>query len=486
MVAVYTGIKPQERVIMKSVAQRRNVAACGALLWSACALQTSHAQPPQPEAGNKPPATAQEVNRDIGGPTLITLQHKDALPKAIFEDAAKQGAVELSPYPGLWERERMKAPLTLAIERQPFWLAMRTLTSQTQVYLERYGSRPGLTIIPGSDTKMRGVATMSGPFLIVANYLQHTVNLPDVVALQPVDGQPAISPPIPVVARPATPGAMKSTSKPIAGAAAKAATKPGAKPAPKPGAGPLAPPLPPPPTSEDSIAISAQADFKLAVSAFIDPKVRVIPYLTKFKLDEAVDEKGNSLLLVDAGELAVAAVTPSTLNIAAQLSRPVTMGQRLARLRGSFRFFAVTKRELMEVPNVLTAKDVVKSVAQPAGDKQFTVKSVKKVGEQYEVELSITRQDFIAPESISPLERQMTYYVNADTFRSVRLLDAQGRNLVFYTYRSGSTTTYVVVFNTGAQGAADKPGEPAKLVWEIPVETKEIVVPFEFTHLPLP
>ena len=29
-------------------------------------------------------------------------------------------------------------------------------------------------------------------------------------------------------------------------------------------------------------------------------------------------------------------------------------------------------------------------------------------------------------------------------------------------------------------------GEPVKLLWEVPVETKEIAVPFEFTDLPLP
>jgi len=29
-------------------------------------------------------------------------------------------------------------------------------------------------------------------------------------------------------------------------------------------------------------------------------------------------------------------------------------------------------------------------------------------------------------------------------------------------------------------------GEPVKLLWEVPVETKEISVPFEFTDLPLP
>jgi hypothetical protein len=29
-------------------------------------------------------------------------------------------------------------------------------------------------------------------------------------------------------------------------------------------------------------------------------------------------------------------------------------------------------------------------------------------------------------------------------------------------------------------------GDPVKLVWEVPVETREVVVPFEFVDLPLP
>jgi hypothetical protein len=36
---------------------------------------------------------------------------------------------------------------------------------------------------------------------------------------------------------------------------------------------------------------------------------------------------------------------------------------------------------------------------------------------------------------------------------------------------------------SGPEGAL---GEPAKLVWEVPAETQEMVAPFEFNGLPLP
>ncbi len=423
---------------MKLVTDLSKLALRSALILSAlCLMQVAHAQPLQPEADKKPPLTAEEVDRLIGGPTLVTLHAKDTLPKAVFEQLGQQVGMEFANYPSVWVPERLKVPITVDIERQPFWLAVRPLAAQTNLHLARYVYRPGLTVMPGDDPRLRGVATMQGPFLIVANYLQQTLSLPDVLI-----GRSTAAPP------------AEATTEPISH------VEPG------------------------SLVALAREEFKVVLNVFPDPKLRLIPYGAKFKLDEAVDEKDISLL-PDVREFPIE-VSQSALNITATLNHPAHIGKRLVRLRGSILVYAITKREVWEVPNILAVKALGKTVASGDSSRRFTINGVKKNGEQYEVEVAITRQDFIAPESISLEERQLNSYLNGETFRSARLLDAKGRHFTFYTYRTAGPQSYTLVFTKTNLSAEDQPAQPAKLVWEVPVEFHQIAVPFEFTNLPLP
>ena len=84
-------------------------------------------------------------------------------------------------------------------------------------------------------------------------------------------------------------------------------------------------------------------------------------------------------------------------------------------------------------------------------------------------------------------------------FAAIRLTDAQGREW----RRSGGSVngggngtqmryrfygTFVRGNRRGgaANGAEAALGEPAKLIWEIPAEYREVTVPFEFNDLPIP
>ena len=41
-------------------------------------------------------------------------------------------------------------------------------------------------------------------------------------------------------------------------------------------------------------------------------------------------------------------------------------------------------------------------------------------------------------------------------------------------------------YTRGRFGNVPAPGEPVKIVWEVPTETRDVTVPFELQDLPLP
>jgi hypothetical protein len=82
-------------------------------------------------------------------------------------------------------------------------------------------------------------------------------------------------------------------------------------------------------------------------------------------------------------------------------------------------------------------------------------------------------------------ERMQQILTTAD----IRLLDERGQAMA----RTGSSTSggpeqveMTVEFNPRAWGHDRRLGEPAKLVWTVPTETRDVRVPFEFKDLPIP
>ncbi len=136
---------------------------------------------------------------------------------------------------------------------------------------------------------------------------------------------------------------------------------------------------------------------------------------------------------------------------------------------------ALAPEMLPEIPNILTAKNVEKTVA----NRRLLVKEVKQAGEQYTVHVSIFRAG-MSPGDWSTL----SYPGNA-----VRLLDKDGKALSHQGGGGGGGAdemTYTWTFGRQNWGGDDRPGEPHRLVWEIPTETREMNVGFDFKDLPMP
>jgi hypothetical protein len=223
---------------------------------------------------------------------------------------------------------------------------------------------------------------------------------------------------------------------------------------------------------------AVQHEFTLALSTFVEPKIRVVQANFYADVDEAVDDRGNSLVPTDRIYGTMSSGQQWMWNATARLHYPdpPNAGTRIARLKGNLKFQIQTRSETLEIPEILTARNVTKRIA----GRRVVFKELKKTGEQYEVQLTIHR------DGLSDREWNATQ----NPGYSIRLLDRDGHALAANGWGSssgGPTMTYTVNYTrTVWNGQRNTVGEPHRLVWEIPTETRDVSVPFEFKNLPIP
>jgi len=224
-----------------------------------------------------------------------------------------------------------------------------------------------------------------------------------------------------------------------------------------------------------------QSSISLRITAYVDPKIDVLE-LVALHLDEAVDENGNSILINPKYGEALSAGTgpPGPLRGSIRLAYSPDTGKRIARLKGSARFALCTKRETWEVADIRNAKDVVRKMSPGT----YTIKGLENQADNPSAyNLSIEIEQAGAMRSLTPLTI-FSAFPNGP-----RLLDENGR-----AYQSGGggggtvgggPLRYSFRFRDPAN-EGQKLGPPARLIWNVPVEMKEISVPLEMTDLPLP
>jgi hypothetical protein len=155
--------------------------------------------------------------------------------------------------------------------------------------------------------------------------------------------------------------------------------------------------------------------------------------------------------------------------------------KRLAQLMMDVEFDLVGKTQTLEVPNIVQAGKVESWI----GGFRYVIRDVSKISDgTYTCTAEVfrgarSRADFGALTSM--LQR-----------RGPQLLDAQVQRLLPRGGSShmgpddyGQSFTISSVPLAGAKNG-QQIGEPAKLVWEVPAETRYLVLPVELTDVPLP
>jgi hypothetical protein len=211
------------------------------------------------------------------------------------------------------------------------------------------------------------------------------------------------------------------------------------------------------------------------VTVYAEPKLNVMGRDWNPRLTEAIDDRGNSLLVPRAeGYNSMGQDTNMRWTMNASLAVPQDLGTRLVRLKGISRVMMQTKSERWESAPSADGTPPAKSIA----GRKYIIESLKPVGngESYELKFTMVRET-------AKLEPWQQFG------RGVRVsvLDAEGKALAMQGPSGGGSDekmTYTYTFQR--ENGPRKAGPAAKVVVEVPTEVKEVEVPFEFTDLPLP
>lgn len=351
-------------------------------------------------------------------PATVTVHVRDVPVRQALDQLAKQaGAVlPLSP-PELFDQNPLP-PVTLEIDRQPFWVALEEFGRKT--HLEPLASPddpyPRLVLGLGNGGFWAEPHAVGGPLVIFANEVErnHSVEL-----------------------RRRSPGEFERR-------------------------------------------------ITVGLTAFAEPGLRVLSASPGVKVTEAVDEAGRRLTPT-AGDPEAPDFSPAsnpgnglyTWNLAVVLDAPAAGAKSIAKLAGVTYVRIQTGSERLEIDDVMRQRNVTRTVAGVP----FTVKSLKKVDIEYLLQISLRR------EKAREVEWQN---LHGSIYNGrMALYDAKGRLVAARANENGgdygdrrieSTLRFV-----REPGISDpEAGEPYKLVWLAPTQSKDLPVPFELKDLPIP
>jgi hypothetical protein len=220
--------------------------------------------------------------------------------------------------------------------------------------------------------------------------------------------------------------------------------------------------------------IGPQNQFVVQLTAFAEPKLRLVRAAGAARVETAVDDNGRSLALpnMDMNQYGYYQQIGNAWQVSVPLADIPNIGTKIAMLKGTIAADLCTRFEHLEVPDILSARSVEKSV----GDARITVLDVSRKGELFELRIRAEMRGSEVEWSRLPLN-------------DIALVDAEGIQLARRgTSASGKNNTYeaTVQFAAGQSQDGKKPGDPAKLVWDVPIEVKDVTIPFEFSDIPIP
>lgn len=222
-------------------------------------------------------------------------------------------------------------------------------------------------------------------------------------------------------------------------------------------------------------AVRRMTNLEIAVAA--EPKLTVIGHGYMPRIDEAVDDMGHSLKGVSRWmrfnpmmSMPINADDSRIWMMNIDLHREDDKAKKIARLRGKIPVSIATRFQRWEVPDVLKVHDLSKQF----GNCTYSIDSITATPNDYQLRVSATR--------LSTSTNDASLGVG-----QIDLLDAKGRPLTRRPFGGGGGMQRIMYnFSFDRNDPNHPAGEPAKLVWKVPVATQMIEVPFDFKNLPLP
>ena len=223
------------------------------------------------------------------------------------------------------------------------------------------------------------------------------------------------------------------------------------------------------------------ADQKALVDfvVLVDPKLPVRDGLLRGYGMKVTAEGGEELKVVEKFHQWVQDVSspfPMMWKVRAAFEAPP--GLKTATLKAELLgFICATKTETWEIPDILKAEAATKVVEERT---RFHFQGVVKVADpevpKYVVTLASSGKGEV-PDFGWPPRTQL------DLVRSVRLADAKGQNWLPVAWERKGQSLQI---RFRPEPGASPVGEPAKLIWELPIQVVDIQVPIQFANLPIP
>ncbi len=231
-------------------------------------------------------------------------------------------------------------------------------------------------------------------------------------------------------------------------------------------------------------------EFTISLTAFAEPKLRVLDYSATLRLEEVVDEKGNSLI-PPADNNAPANVdvfgniregSTSHWEVGATLHHPKGAGKRIVRFKASTAVQVQTRAAVLDLP-VAASKNVSRTV----GGLRVTVKNLDNArremtvyrdgrsdAEWYGVRMQLYAGEAQLFDDKGQVVARSQGSLEADESPDSQRLDVRLR----FARENG---------DEGSKEGRKKPtSEASRMAWSFPLETRELVIPFELHDLPVP
>ncbi len=194
----------------------------------------------------------------------------------------------------------------------------------------------------------------------------------------------------------------------------------------------------------------------------------------RVELKKIVDENGNSLIgPATSSPLDFEKENHWTTPLRLKYSRS---SRRIARFEAEARLVVQTESETVEIADILHARNVTRSV----GPRRFKLNELKQDGEHYTLNLTLY------PGELTPGDWRNF----SNSAGRILLVDEQGQ-----TYNAPGASVLIsdqfanlsIPYKAHApQISKEKIGPPAKMLWQLPTQAREVVVPVRFDDLPMP
>ncbi|HEV7302100.1 MAG TPA: hypothetical protein VGN72_22375 [Tepidisphaeraceae bacterium] len=357
--------------------------------------------------------------------TLVSFSGEDVLAEEAFLAIGKQAGVRFATQPNnLWDSEDLTIPMSVDLKDRPFWSAVRALCADADV-------QPNQNYGGGGPNAARRVT------LTQQNMMGHNNR----TAVKPWTELPTFE---------------------VDGFLVQA------------------------------IAFNRQQSINYQVpeqghnmcsvqlTAYVDPAIRVASFNGAARVEEAIDDNGNSMVIDDKSRNVQYGSNNQrglTYQVHVPLKYPTANpGKKIAKLRCTLILRGGDKMDTLAVDKPLEAAKVSKAF----GDMTITFHELKKMPSaegqpaQYQLRIGISRDD----------ERG-----GADThnlLQSAQLVDDKGVALSFHGGGGGGNNVYT--FNYSARNNEDgqPTGEPVRWSIELPSDARVMRIPVEFKDLPMP